>query len=187
MRSDIQKLKVYNLYQALDVQKNGYVEKADLDALAERLAHSQGRAQGSPQHAELQARLYAYWAQLIKSLDGNRDDRVSQEEFLQFGARLMKNPTSPESQSIEAISDVIFTLADHDGSGTISEREFVQCFRSYGISDAAATTGFRMVDQDGNGRITRAEWLAFMRDVFYSRELNDAAAVVFGPGSRSGG
>lgn len=187
MRSDIQKHKAYNLYQALDVHKNGYVEKADLDALAERLAQGQGRAKGSPLHAELQTRLYAYWAQMVKSLDGNRDDRVSQDEFLQFAARLMKNPSSPESQSIEAVSDVIFTMADRDGSGTISEREFVQCFQSYGVSDSAALTGFRLVDQDGNGRITRIEWLAFMRDVFFSRELNDAAAVVFGPGSRNPG
>jgi Ca2+-binding EF-hand superfamily protein len=184
MGSDIQKIKAYNLFQAFDVENNGYLEKADLDALAGRLAAGQGRPPGSPLHRELQSKLEAYWNELIKSLDSNLDGRVAREEFLQFSAKLMKNPTGPASQSLHEVSEVIFTMADHDGSGSISEREFGQCMRAYGVAEAAAARAFRLIDCDGDSRITREEWRTFLRDVFQSRALNDASAMVFGPGSR---
>lgn len=184
MGSDIQKIEAHNLFLAFDVQNNGYLEKADLDSLASRLIASQGRAPGSPLHLELQSKLHAYWSELVKSLDSNLDGRVAREEFLQFSAQLMKNPTGPASQSLQAVGEVIFTMADQDGSGSIAEREFKQCMRAYGVTDAAAVAAFRLIDSDGNSRITREEWRTFLRDVVHSRALNDASAKVFGPGSR---
>lgn len=185
MRSDIQKIKVYNLFQALDVENNGYLERADLDALARRLAEGQGKAQGSPLHAELEGKLRAFWNELVAYLDSNTDGRVSREEFLQFSRRIgNRAPLGAAEQGLQEVNDVIFTMADHDGSGTISEREFVQCMRSYGVSDSAAAAAFRLIDADRNSRITRDEWQGFLRDVFQSQALSDASALVFGPGSR---
>ena len=84
MRSDIQKLKIYHLYQAFDVERTGYLDKADVDALALRIVQSQGRAPGSALHAELQTKLQAYWSNMVNTLDRDKDGRISQEEFLQF-------------------------------------------------------------------------------------------------------
>jgi len=184
MRSDIQKLKAYNLYQAFDVEKNGSLDKADLDKLARQITESQGHTPGSPLHTELQDKLTACWNQMVQSLDANKDARVSSDEFLKFADKIMRNPQGPEGQSIYSLSDVIFTMADQDGSGSVSQKEFVQCIRAYGVADAAAATAYRLIDGDKNGRISREEFQRFMRDVFQSSALNDAAALVFGPGSR---
>ena len=69
---------------------------------------------------------------------------------------------------MQEVSDVIFALADQDGSGSIAEREFVQCTRAFGVIDSAGVAAFRMIDKDRSGRITREEWLTFMREVFQS-------------------
>ena len=184
MRSDIQKLKAYNLFLAFDVEKNGYLDRADLDRLAGQLTENQGRAVGSPLHTELLARLMTYWNQMVESLDNNKDNRISADEFLKFADKIMKNPQGPEGQSILALCDVIFTMADQDGSGALSLKEFTQCIRAYGGTDTAAASAFWMMDRDKNGRISREEFQIFMRDVFQSRALNDASALAFGPGSR---
>ena len=184
MRSDIQKLKAYNLFLAFDVEKSGYLDKADLDTLARQITESQGRAVGSPLHLELEAKLKAYWNQMMESLDHNKDNRISADEFLKFADKIMKNPKGPEEQSILALSDVIFTMADQDGSGGLSMKEFAQCIRAYGVIESAASAAFWLIDRDKSGRVSRAEFQGFLREVFQSRALNDAAALVFGPGTR---
>lgn len=184
MRSDIQKLKAYHLFRAFDVNGSGQIDQADVDALARRISESLQQAADSPLSVALQDRLREYFRALVASLDGNRDGRVSQEEFLQFSARLAKGPQDPAEQSLQAVAEALFAMADHDGSGAISEREFVQLLRLYGTLDSAASSAFRLLDADKNGRITREEWRAFMRDVFKSQSLNDASALAFGPGSR---
>lgn len=184
MRSDIQKLKAYNLFLAFDVEKSGYLDKADLDVLARQIAQSQGQDVGSPLYGELQAKLVAYWNQMMTSLDRDGDRRISADEFWKFAGQIMKNPMGPQEQSILAISDVIFTMADKDSSGSLSPREFAQCVRAYGVKEATAAAAFWLIDRDKSGRISREEFQTFMRDVFQSRALNDAAALVFGPGSR---
>lgn len=184
MRSDIQKLKAYNLFLAFDVEKSGYLDKADLDKLAQQITETMGRTVGSAIYTELQGKLQAYWNQMMAALDTNRDDRVSADEFLKFAAKIMKNPKGPEEASILALGDVIFTMADQDGSGGLSAKEFTLCIRAYGVDEKAAASAFWMIDRDKSGRITREEFQQFMREVFQSSALNDAAALVFGPGSR---
>lgn len=66
----------------------------------------------------------------------------------------------------------------------LSESEFVAFTRAHGLLDAVASAGFRLIDRDRNGHISQEEWMRFMRDLFVSRKLNDASAVVFGPGCR---
>lgn len=181
-QSDIQKVKAHNLFRAIDVDGNGFLERADIDALVRRIIENQRRPAGSDLHAALQRSYYAYWADLLRFTDGDKDARVSKEEFLQYSAKLAQ--TLEGAESIQAISDTLFTIADHDGRGTISTGEFLQWTRAYGVLDTVAASAFELLDSDKNGRIDHSEWSAFMRDVMQSTSINDAAALVFGPGCR---
>lgn len=183
-RTDIQRLKAYNLYLAMDVDDNGFLEQADVDVLGRRLVENQQRGQDTTLVLELRRRLEAYWQQLVGLVDSDRDGRVSREEFLEFCAVVTRDFTGPAGESVQALSDVLFTVCDRNGNDALSEAEFLQWGRSYGFSDSVAIAGFNLIDRDRNSRITREEWLRFMRDVFVSKKLNDASAVVFGPGCR---
>lgn len=184
-RTDIQKLKAYNLYLAMDLDDNGYLEQADVEALGQRLLSGQKREADTAVADELRRHLETYWKQLIRLVDYDEDGRVSREEFLQFCAAVSRDFSGPAGESVKALSDVLFTVCDRNGNEALSEGEFVQWARAYGFAESAAITGFNLIDRDRNGRITKDEWQRFLRDVFLSRQLNDAAAVVFGPGSRS--
>lgn len=183
-RSDIQRLKAHNLYRAFDIDDNGYIEKRDSEALALRVIENQGRKPGSPIHQELQSRLAAYWSEMVRYLDIDHDGRISREEFLQFTSSLTRDLSGAGGKAVEALAEVLFAIADHDGAGTISEGEFLGWSRAYGILDHAAAAGFRLLDEAGSGRISRESWQRFTRLIFQSKRMNDAAAVVFGPGSR---
>lgn len=182
-RTDIQKIKAYNLYLALDLNDSGHLEQADVEALGRRLI-AQQRELSPAVAAELQRRLQEHWRELVARVDKDRDGRVSREEYLEFCAAVSRDFTGPAGQSVRALADVLFTACDRNGNEALSESEFVLWARAYGLVDAVAIAGFNLIDRDRNGRITRAEWLRFMRDVFLSQRLNDAAAVVFGPGCR---
>jgi Ca2+-binding EF-hand superfamily protein len=124
---------------------------------------------------------------MVTSLDRDADGRISQEEFRLFCSRLaqgLATHSGGAAEALNSLSDVLFTVCDHNANGTMSEGEFVQFARAHGSSDAVAAAGFRLIDRDRNGTISLEEWRHFMHDLFQSRKLNDAAAVVFGPGSR---
>ena len=183
-RTDIQKLKAYNLYLALDVDNNGYLELADVDALAERLAKLMDKKPDASINAMLRASLHDYWREITQFVDRNADGRISREEFLSFCSAIEDDLSGPAGDAVQAMAHVIFTAYDQNRSGTLSEREFLQFTRAHGLLDSVSSAGFRLIDRDQSGHISKEEWLRFLRDVFVSRKLNDASAVVFGPGCR---
>ena len=163
---------------------NGYVEQADLDALALRLIDSQRRERNSVIHTELLTSLKGFWNELVRSIDRNADGRISREEFLQFCQSVARDLSGSAGNSIRSLSNVLFIVCDRNQTGTLSEAEFLQFARAYGLADAVAVAGFALIDRDRNGSITKEEWLRFLQDVFVSQKHSDAAAVVFGPGCR---
>lgn len=183
-RSDIQKMKAYNLYLALYVDNNGYLEKQDVDALARRLTEEQRPSLSAEAQSELQRTLRAYWREIARFVDRNEDGRINREEFLQFCASLSEDLAGPAGDAVTALAYVLFVTYDRNRNGTVSETEFVAFTRAHGLSDSVASAGFRLIDRDRNGHISKEEWVDFIRSVFVSRKLNDAAAVVFGPGCR---
>lgn len=186
VRADIQKLKAYNLYLALDVDNNGWLEQSDVKALAKRLVASPEQASAKASVARLEDSLHTYWLEITKTLDRNEDGRISREEFLAFCGSLSDDLSGPAGDAVRALASAIFAAYDHNQSSTLSEREFLYFTRAHGLADGVASAGFRLIDRDHNGHISQEEWQRFMCDLFVSRKLNDASAVVFGPGCRDG-
>lgn len=184
LRTDIQKIKAYNLYLALDVDHNGYLEISDIDAFAQRLTTTMEKEPDASLRVRLHATLHAYWREITQFVDRNADGRISREEFLSFCSAMADDLSGPAGDAVNAMANIIFTVYDQNRSATLSEREFLQFTRAHGLLDSVSSAGFRLIDRDQSGHISKEEWLRFLRDVFVSRKLNDASAVVFGPGCR---
>lgn len=183
-RTDIQKIKAYNLYLALDLDHNGFLELSDVDAFAQRLTATMAKEPDASLRAQLLTTLHAYWREITQFVDRNADGRISREEFLSFCSAMADDLSGPAGDAVNAMANIIFTVYDQNRSATLSEREFLQFTRAHGLLDSVSSAGFRLIDRDQSGHISKEEWLRFLRDVFVSRKLNDAAAVVFGPGCR---
>lgn len=176
-----------HFYVALDANGSGYIEHSGMKELGRRLIEIQQREQSSALALTLMAHLDAFWMQMVTSLDRDADGRISQEEFRLFFGRLahgLEVNSGDAAEALNRLTDVLFTVCDRNASSAMSEAEFVQFARAHGSSDAVASAGFRLFDRDRKGSISLQEWQQFMQDPFKSRKLNDAAAVVFGPGSR---
>ncbi|NET86234.1 MAG: EF-hand domain-containing protein, partial [Moorea sp. SIO1F2] len=111
-----------------DADKNGYVEKADLEQCARNLALLRGWKAGMPEFEDISAKYAAIWQKLFQPADINGDGKVELEEYLKVADKSIANfPNSAELQEAHsAKANIIFSILDSNGNGTISLAEYKQ-------------------------------------------------------------
>ena len=158
MLSDLRRRKLTTVFNALDFNGNGVVERADYTAIAEKLAVLSGWDVGSDGYAAIHGLLAAWWERTRESADVNDDGIVTSEEFYTM-------VETADEAAVEQTGPVLFDTLDSSGEGVISPAEY----RIFGTAHAIAGDTdelFVRLDTDGDGQISRDEftqlWLEFV-------------------------
>ncbi|WP_293047784.1 EF-hand domain-containing protein, partial [Moorena sp. SIO1F2] len=128
MLSELLNKKHTKNFWVYDADKNGYVEKADLEQCARNLALLRGWKAGMPEFEDISAKYAAIWQKLFQPADINGDGKVELEEYLKVADKSIANfPNSAELQEAHsAKANIIFSILDSNGNGTISLAEYKQ-------------------------------------------------------------
>ncbi|ATB33514.1 EF-hand domain-containing protein [Melittangium boletus] len=177
MQPSIHEQKIQHLFRSFDVDGSGYIDKADLDAMADRVAKEERCAQDAKKCEKLKASFQSFW-QSMSTLDKDRDGRVTQKEFVDYFAQLQKDPKANASQVVSSISNILFTCADHNGSGTISSDEFEGLCKAYGITNGDVKKAFSKHARSDPSKLSRTEWDALVKEMFYSTDPNCAGSML---------
>jgi hypothetical protein len=97
--SEFQRRKVAAVFDAMDVDGNGYLEESDFEALTERWVSVRGWEPGTPGHERLRAIMMGWW-EAVRTLSGAaRDGMVSLDELMRVVDRLLarrrRDPAGP--------------------------------------------------------------------------------------------
>ncbi|SFS93612.1 EF-hand domain-containing protein [Saccharopolyspora flava] len=155
MASDLQRKKVSVVFTAMDVNEDGFLERADFEALTDRWERLRGG-----DGADLREIMMRWWEALSATADADRDRRITQDEMLAAVADLQAM-----LDLVVATGEAMFEAVDEDGDGRVAEPEYARMIEAWTGRGAPSRGEFGRLDRNGDGTLSKSEfvthWLEF--------------------------
>ena len=176
MASEFQRRKVAGVFNAMDVDHNGFLEEEDFEALTERWVAIRGWEPGSADYDRMRSIMMGWWAALLAMSDQDRDDKVSLDEVL-----LLVDQLGSMDAEVTATADSMFDAIDENGDGLIAIEEHKQVVKAWKGTDAGVEEIFPRLDLNGDGYLSRAEFRELWADFWRGDDPAAPGQWVFGP------
>ncbi|GAA5012378.1 EF-hand domain-containing protein [Streptomyces hyderabadensis] len=181
MESAIQQEKVMLLFKQLDTDADGFIDRRDVSALAQRILSGVGEDGDSPKGRELLSAFDQVWEQLARDADADRDGRVSREEFTQGMRAGQLTSQDAYDRYFHPGVAAAYRVIDRDGDGVVSRAEFGALQQAFGTPADQVDQIFGQFDTDGNGLLDATETTRHARDFYLSTDPSAAGNGLFGP------
>lgn len=167
MLSELQKKKIMRQFEVFDADGNGYLEAADMDRIAERVASIRGWSKDSPSFAALH-KLYEYGVEAAQPFMDDQG-RVDRDAYLKFYDKTLNAPGAYNAV-VGQLAEFLFTVLDADGDGQITQDEVRQFYEAYGIDVELAPEAFGKLDMNGDGHISKGEVTDAVAQFYFSSD-----------------
>ncbi|MFJ8039289.1 EF-hand domain-containing protein [Kitasatospora sp. NPDC096147] len=175
MANEFQRRKLRNVFAAFDADGDGYLRKADFEALVVRWSQLPAVQRSSELHARVEAFLLGWWDHLAAVADTNRDDRVDMDEMLALVDQL---PTI--RGTVTATADTVFDAVDENGDGRISREEHRRLIDVWHGRTVETEDVFDHLDLDGDGFLSRPEFALLWAQFWISADPSEPGNVMCG-------
>ncbi|WP_283136609.1 EF-hand domain-containing protein [Rhizohabitans arisaemae] len=167
MASGFQRRKIAGVFDAMDVDGDGFLQEADFIALAKRWAGT-----GRPRMAAV---MLGWWPVLLAASDLDRDGKVTLDEVLRVVDGLGEMP-----EAVVGTATAMFEAVDEDGDGSISVGEYRRLIETWSGRPVDTDEVFPLLDLDGDGHLSAEEFTRLWTE-FWSGDDPDAPGTwVFG-------
>lgn len=182
MLNEVRQRKMNHLFDLLDVDDDGVIDKMDYTASADRLVNAFGFAPGSAQSQALRERYARLWDEVTLPMDTDGDERVDPDEFAVGFDRFVAQAPDGYHALVAPVADAFYDLMDTDGDDRITRTEYIRMAQSaFRMSEAAGLAAFNRLDLDGNGWLSRDELHSANEEFFRSTDPDARGNWVFGP------
>jgi Ca2+-binding EF-hand superfamily protein len=168
-------LKVKNLFNAMDTNNDGYVEWADYQRAVDRYLTTFRTDRDTRKGLALQVGYQMLWLELLRH--ANREQRLARDEYV--AANRAASLDTSRFNMVEGIPHALFDIIDSDDDNKISEEEFSQLMKLWGVTASDETETFTMLDRDKDGYISRQEFLRAGWKLAYSADLATPGSLYF--------
>ncbi|MGM1062709.1 EF-hand domain-containing protein [Saccharothrix sp. Mg75] len=171
MASDLQREKTSIVFAAMDVNGDGYLERADFEALTDRWVGLRG-GDGPERLREI---MMGWWEALHAASDQDSDDKVTIDEVLAVVSDL-----GTMLDLVVATAESMFEAVDEDGDGTVSAPEYGRMIHAWTGDDAPTDAVFARLDLDGDGAISKSEFVRHWVEFWAGDDPEAPGTHVFG-------
>ena len=179
MVSELRRKKLTKAFNALDHDGSGVITQQDLELSAQSTAQVRGYKAGSPEYQSIYDKSVTKpWNDLAK-MDGDGDGKVTLDEFIAYYDKPANDPTL--SELITSGGETLFNVGDTDGDGEISLENFKKMNLVWQSDEAQAEQTFAKLDTNGDGSINKEEFLAHVKDFFFSDDPASPGNLILGP------
>ncbi|MFF9853355.1 EF-hand domain-containing protein [Streptomyces litmocidini] len=176
MASEFQRDKLVTMFRAFDADGNGYLDRRDFQALAERWKGLPRVRQGSELAARVDTVMLGWWDLLAAHVDTDGDGRVDLDEILAMVDRL---PTMGEV--VAETAETVFDAVDENGDGRISPAEHRRLVDTWHGESIDLGDVFDRLDQDGDGYLGRTEFTELWIQFWISDDPSEPGNQLCGP------
>ncbi|WP_447003381.1 EF-hand domain-containing protein [Saccharothrix isguenensis] len=171
MASDLQRKKTSIVFAAMDVNGDGFLERADFEALTNRWVD----IRGADAQERLRDIMMGWWDALRSASDQDRDDKVTVDEVLSVVSNL-----GTMLDLVVATAESMFEAVDEDGDGAVSAPEYARMIHAWTGNDAPTDGVFARLDMDGDGTISKQEFVSHWVEFWAGDDADAPGAHVFG-------
>ncbi|GGP51060.1 EF-hand domain-containing protein [Saccharothrix coeruleofusca] len=171
MASDLQQRKISVVFAAMDADDDGFLERADFEALTDRWVRLRA---ADPER--LRETMMRWWEVLRESSDHNGDEKVTLAEVLTAVDRL-----GTMLDLVVATAESMFEAVDEDGDGRITATEYDRMIRAWTGADTPTDGVFGRLDLDGDGAISKSEFAQHWVEFWAGDDPDAPGSSVFGP------
>lgn len=165
-------------FSLLDPTGDGYVTRDDYEAFALRLVQAFGQSPGSPAALAVREGYRRLWRGLADRADTDRDDRITEAEFLAWIGAVSNDDRFDDE--IAPLARAVVAVADDDTDGVLTERELRCLLVACGLSAAQSQRVFVELDLDASASIDTAELVAAIRAFCLNPAAHQPGAWLFG-------
>ncbi|NMG05497.1 EF-hand domain-containing protein [Brasilonema sp. UFV-L1] len=164
MIDELLKKKWIAFFQAVDADKNGFIEREDYEKITARFAAIRDWKPGSPEYENLHNKLIFLWEKYWVCADLNQDNKISLDEFLETCRRQFAVDYASEEAAWEQSMPALFDVIDIDGDEKIDLEEYKQFLTAYGFNVSGYEEIFQRLDANGDGYISKEEYLQLIKE-----------------------
>lgn len=175
-----QKRKLGKMFDTMDMNRDGLVERSDFRRRVDALARLRGWTEESPEYARNLEFAMDEWQSLRESADVDDDARISREEFLRYVDIFLDDRDAVRAYA-RGDAQLMFDAMDVDGDGRIAAAEYRIYLEACGMDASAADEFFAHADLNEDGRMTRAEMSHAMEEYLLSDDPEAGGNLLFGP------
>lgn len=178
--AEIQKRKLKVAFKIYDFDRNGVLDKQDLERAAVQTSKIKDLEVGSTEEKKVESVYTIGWDELKGVADADNNGEVTLDEWYVFFDGLINDQNKLE-QFLQAGATKLLPNLDSDGDGKITRedyKEFIFSFNELGKSDAV--TAFQKLDTNGDGFLTPEELKNHFRDFYLSTDENTPGNWLFG-------
>jgi juvenile hormone diol kinase len=179
MLTEFQKQKLPRLFALHDLNRDGVINRADFEEYASRIASTRGWGPNSSEANELRSRFLNFWNGLEQMAENRGSRDVTLTEWFDYWDRILGTPGMYD-QVCAPIAEMVYTILDHDGDGSITAAEYAETFKYSGLDAADAAPAFARLDLDRDGRLSIEEILSLADEFFRSEDPAAPGNALFG-------
>lgn len=178
MLTEFQRKKWTHLFRMYDTDGDGTVGKRDFELKVANVAKLRGIEAGSNAYQELAGSIMADWEQLRQTADTNADGKVTLDEWLAHGTRVVGDEALYATVLAEA--DAVVSKFDANGDGKLDRKEFIAIATAWGADQASIEQVFPKLDLHGNGSLSRDDVKTLLTQFHKSNDPGDPGNYFYG-------
>ena len=181
MLKDLPKQKLLHLFDIIDFNHDGLLQKEDLYGIADNIDIFVNLLDTDGIHASLRADADTIWAAFETYCGNGTLNSINKESWLDFmEAQFLRADPSIVSSNIDRVVARVRAIFDENQDGQLSKREFMVIFVSLRVQVRHASQCFEEIDTNGDGFISDAELTKATRQFFRSNDEGDSGNGLFG-------
>lgn len=181
MLTRLQQIKHLYIFNVLDFDNNGYIEKEDFIAVAENLCMVRGEETNTEESRLIMNQCIKLWEGLAYFIDENNDNRCTIQEWIAFiENHLIKAKVEESDLYIQSAVSGIFDLYDVNNDGHISWEEYLDIFLSFRLNASLVARSFKILDTNNDQSLSKTELISAISEFLISNDINLPGNWIFG-------